>query len=91
VWAFARPNSAPLLNSIDQLLRLEISAIDFDYDCARQFGSLRFALRRKGVEVNTVDLMIASVALVYDLTLVTHNIIDFQNVPGLRVEDWLTP
>jgi len=36
-------------------------------------------------------LMIGSVALVYDLTLVTHNTTDFQNIPGLRLEVWLTP
>jgi tRNA(fMet)-specific endonuclease VapC len=38
-----------------------------------------------------LDLLIASVALVYDLTLVTNNTADFQNIPGLRLEDWLTP
>jgi tRNA(fMet)-specific endonuclease VapC len=38
-----------------------------------------------------MDLMIASVALLHDLTLVTHNRADYQNVPGLRVDDWLTP
>ncbi len=41
--------------------------------------------------VPTTDLMIASVALVHDLTLVTHNTTDFRNVPDLRIEDWLTP
>jgi tRNA(fMet)-specific endonuclease VapC len=35
--------------------------------------------------------MIASVALVHDLTLVTHNTSDFQNVPNLRLEDWIVP
>ena len=41
--------------------------------------------------MNPVDLMIAAVALVHDLTLVTNNTKDFQNIPGLRLEDWLTP
>jgi predicted nucleic acid-binding protein len=33
--------------------------------------------------------MIASVALVHDLTLVTHNTADFRFIPGLRLDDWL--
>jgi len=35
--------------------------------------------------------MIATVALVHDLTLVTHNTTDYQHVPGLRLEAWLMP
>ncbi len=35
--------------------------------------------------------MIASVALAHDLTLVTHNLKHFSEIPGLRVEDWLAP
>jgi len=35
--------------------------------------------------------MIASAALVYDLTMVTHNTNDYQNIPGLRLADWLMP
>ena len=34
---------------------------------------------------------IASVALVHDLTVVTHNTTDFCNIPGLRLDDWLKP
>ena len=48
-------------------------------------------MRRNGIEAPSVDLMIASVALVYDLTLVTHNTTDFKNIPDLRLDDWLTP
>ena len=47
-------------------------------------------MRRQGLDANPVDLMIASAALVYDLTLVTNNTKDFQNIPGLHIEDWLT-
>jgi tRNA(fMet)-specific endonuclease VapC len=38
-----------------------------------------------------MDLLIASTARVYDLTLVTHNTRHFQDVPGLSLEDWLAP
>jgi tRNA(fMet)-specific endonuclease VapC len=38
-----------------------------------------------------MDLMIASVALVHNLTLITHNTADYQHIPGLRLDDWLVP
>lgn len=71
------------------MLHYEVSVIDFDAHCAERFGQTRAVLRRQGIEVNTVDLMIASPALVHDLTLVTHNSKDFVNIPNLRLEDWL--
>ena len=33
----------------------------------------------------------AEIALVHDLTLVTHNAADFRHIPGLRLDDWLIP
>jgi len=38
-----------------------------------------------------LDLLIAAVALLHDLTLVTHNTRDFQGISGLRLENWLAP
>ncbi len=34
---------------------------------------------------------VAVVALVHNLTLVTHNTAAYQNIPGLRLEVWLMP
>jgi tRNA(fMet)-specific endonuclease VapC len=48
-------------------------------------------LLRKGIVVDAADLMIASVALVHDLTLITNNTADFRSIPDLRLDDWLTP
>jgi tRNA(fMet)-specific endonuclease VapC len=47
-------------------------------------------LRKARVRVGTMDLKIASIALVNDATLLSRNVGDFQQVPGLRVEDWLS-
>lgn len=91
VWAYNRPDPKKLLTGIDEMLFEEVSLLQYDRDCADKFGQVRIQLRQAGVEVPSVDLLIASVALVYDLTLVTHNTADFQNIPGLRLDDWLTP
>jgi tRNA(fMet)-specific endonuclease VapC len=72
-------------------LREDVGLLDFDESCAQEFGKLRGALKRHGIQRNAVDLMIAAVALAHDLTLVSHNTQHFGDVPGLRLEDWLTP
>jgi tRNA(fMet)-specific endonuclease VapC len=72
-------------------LRQEVRVIDFDSACAEKFGQVRGTLLQQGISVPTADLMIASAALVHNLTLVTHNTADYQNIPGLRLDDWLTP
>ena len=63
--------------------------LDFDHTCAKRFGEVLGSLLRQGVSIPTADLMIGAVALVHDLTLVTNNTADFQNIPGLRLDDWL--
>jgi tRNA(fMet)-specific endonuclease VapC len=90
VWAHNRPDPATLLAGIDELLFQEVGVLDFDRNCADKFGKIRIQMRRNGIEVPSVDLMIASVAMTYDLTLVTHNVRDFKKIPGLRLDDWLT-
>lgn len=91
VWAFGKKSPSSTVAAIEIMLRDEVSRLDFDDDCAKKFGEIRAELLRRGVGVGTVDVLIASVALVYDLTMVTHNTADFQNTPGLRLDDWLTP
>jgi tRNA(fMet)-specific endonuclease VapC len=88
--AYHHPDPTRLLALIGDLLQ-EVRVIDFDSGCAQKFGQLRGTLQQQGISVPTTDLMIASVALLHDLTLVTHNLADFQHVPALRVDDWLTP
>jgi tRNA(fMet)-specific endonuclease VapC len=88
--AYRHSNSSRLLGLIDDLLQ-EVAVLDFDPACAEEFGRVRGQLLQRGIAVNTVDLMIASVALVHDLTLITHNTADFQHIPGLRLDDWIKP
>ncbi|MEI6325035.1 MAG: type II toxin-antitoxin system VapC family toxin [Gemmataceae bacterium] len=63
-------------------LRIQIQVLDFDAVCAETFGQIRGTLLQQGISVSTTDLMIASAALVHDLTMVTYNTKDYQNIPG---------
>lgn len=59
--------------------------LPFDRAAALQFEQLR--LRKLGV--GTADLRIAAIALSTGDLLLSRNLRDFQQVPSLRVEDWL--
>lgn len=88
--AYKHPNQRTMLNLIQELLQ-EVEVLDFDSACAEQFGRVRGTLLQRGISVSRVDLLIASVALVHDLTMVTHNTKDYQNIPDLPLDDWLAP
>ena len=47
-------------------------------------------LRRAKTRIGTMDLKIACICLERNATLLTRNCKDFENVPLLRVEDWLS-
>ena len=55
---------------------------------AERAAELRLMLRRRGWQLETVDALIAAIALRYDLILLTRDK-DFNAIPGLRRENWL--
>ncbi len=61
-----------------------LQVLDYDDQAAAAFAS--FVKQR--IRVGTMDLRIASIVLANDMTLLTRNTIDFERVPGLRIEDW---
>jgi tRNA(fMet)-specific endonuclease VapC len=59
--------------------------VEFDDPAAAKFEEFR----RAKVRIGTPDLKIASVAIVNGARLLTANRRDFEQVPGLRFENWL--
>ena len=88
--AYLQDNPTSRLGHIADLLT-DLAVIDFDSACADAYGRLRGQLKRLGFTIAPIDLLIASVAIAYDLTLVTHNTAHFNHIPGLRLDDWLVP
>lgn len=59
--------------------------LPFDGEEAEHFHRLRAEHRRAG----TMDLKIAAICVSHDALLLTRNLADFTDLPGLRVENWL--
>jgi tRNA(fMet)-specific endonuclease VapC len=62
--------------------------LDFPADAAREYASLRAALKRQGTPIGNNDMLVAAHALHLGLTLVTNNVREFSRVPGLKIENW---
>jgi tRNA(fMet)-specific endonuclease VapC len=60
-----------------EILPYDLTAADF----FKQF-------RQTGIRIGTQDLRIASIALAHSSIIVTRNRKDFEQVPGLMIEDW---
>ena len=62
--------------------------LPFDREAADTYSRVRFDLERIGRPIGERDLLIASIAVSRDLTVVTHDLAEFARVPGLKTEDW---
>lgn len=80
-----------LLRAQEWLRRTEenlalFTPIPFNDAAAEEFDRLR--QNKKLKKIGRADLLIASIALANEATLVTRNVRDFQQVPGLKLENW---
>jgi len=62
----------------------KINVLPFDEEAAQVFQDLR----SKKVRIGTMDLRIAAVTIANEALLISRNLADFSQVPGLSVEDW---
>ncbi|MDM8531837.1 type II toxin-antitoxin system VapC family toxin [Anaerolineales bacterium HSG25] len=65
-------------------------SLPFDDSAAETYSEIRADLEKRGTPIGPNDLLIASIAIANNLTLVTHNRREFSRVQGLKIEDWET-
>lgn len=74
-----------------ELVRLftePFECLPFDAVCAEHAGEIRAQLSASGAPIGPYDVLIAATARANRLTLVTHNLREFQRVVGVKLEDW---
>lgn len=87
-YGAAKRGAAVLTQKVEALLGT-IAVLPFDAAADYHYAEIRAGLEREGKIIGGNDLLIASHCRALDLTLVTHNIREFERVPGLRLENWL--
>lgn len=78
---------------IQNLAKLEkffsqFNSLILDKKAASIAGQIRTDLEMTGTLIGPYDLQIAAIVIANQLTLVTHNTLEFGRVQGLKFEDW---
>lgn len=86
---FGAHNSRRKAENLKRLDGLYFELVPFDLEDAQHAGEIRAALAASGTPIGSWDVQIAGQARARGLTLISHNLREFERVPGLRVESWL--
>jgi len=85
--AMRSTNPTQAIREQQEFLELFVS-FGFDDEAAQICGRIRAQLANQGTPIGPYDLQIAAIALAHDLTLITHNVREFNRVQDLKIEDW---
>lgn len=70
------------------MLLANIEILNFDVDAADCYGKIKADLDKKGMPIDTLDMMIAGHAMSMGYAVVTNNVKEFSRVKGLILENW---
>jgi len=66
----------------------QLESLPFDDKATDFYGTQRAILEKAGTPIGQADLLIASIALANNLTVITRNQKEFIRVQGLKVDVW---
>jgi tRNA(fMet)-specific endonuclease VapC len=89
-WALRAKAPPQRMQSLLEMLT-DVTVLDVTGVVAAEFGRMRAELMDIGRPAPDMDLLIAATAVAHNLTVVTHNTVDFAGIPGVRTIDWLAP
>ncbi len=66
-----------------------LTILEFDQKASAIFAEDKAKLKRQGMLIADMDLMIASITKAQDFSLVTNNLKHFERIENLKLERWL--
>jgi tRNA(fMet)-specific endonuclease VapC len=67
-----------------------LEILPFGGEAPQHYGYLRTHLEKQGTPIGSLDMLIAAHALSLSITLVTNNEKEFNRVPNLKMENWVS-
>lgn len=67
-----------------------VTPLDWPCEASPLYGQIRSRLQKLGTPIGAMDLLNATHALFLDTVLVTNNTREFERIPDLKVENWLS-
>lgn len=74
--------------ALNQFL-IPLDIVPFDERATQTYGRMRAELERQGIVIGSMDMLIASQAICLGLTLITNNVREFSQIPGIVLENWV--
>ncbi len=88
---FGAYNSKNIQQDLDNIRQVAqtLRQLPFNESAAELLGEIRTFLKRQGLVILDVDIMIASTAIAQGLILVSNNTRHFERIDRLSLENWL--
>ncbi|MFH1981736.1 MAG: type II toxin-antitoxin system VapC family toxin [Pseudomonadota bacterium] len=67
-----------------------LEIMPFGGEAAQYYGDLRTHLEIQGTPIGSLDMLIAAHAISLSSTLITNNEKEFNRVPNLKIENWVS-
>lgn len=65
---------------------IDVTVVEITEEICKKFGEIRNILRKRGELISDFDLLIASSALINNLTLLTDNVKHYERIKGLEIK-----
>ena len=80
-----------IIKAFDERVFPNVKIVGFDETSGRIFGELKAGLEKQGFSCSEPDLRIAAIAIQHEMVLITGNTRHFSKIPGLHIENWISP
>ena len=86
---FGAYKSKRVAANLQNVHSLQLEVLPISKADAERAAEIRASLQVKGTPIGPYDVLIAGQAVARSLTLITHNVSEFERVESLTFEDWL--